>query len=300
MAVPAGDQRDYDFAKQFNIEIKNIFKGVSLESNAYVEKDVEYINSPEIEGLNYEDATDVIMTILIQKKKATKKVNFRLRDAIFSRQRYWGEPFPIFYKNSTPYPIKDTQVLLPKVDKYLPTKDGRPPLGRAKREDWNVFLGDQMELNTMPGWAGSSWYFLRYMDPKNENELASAEKLTYWNQVDLYVGGAEHAVGHLLYSRFWTKFLYDLNIISFEEPFKKLLNQGMIGGAIESLCLKKEKKEGKPVFICSSQIDNNQFVKIPCHIDFVSDYGSKNSYLTPNQIAEFTHGDPNLRMRYSK
>ena len=128
------------------------------------------------------------------------------------------------------------------MDKYLPTKDGRPPLGRAGREDWNVFLGDQMELNTMPGWAGSSWYFLRYMDPKNENELATAEKLTYWNQVDLYVGGAEHAVGHLLYSRFWTKFLYDLNIISFEEPFKKLLNQGMIGGAIESLCLKKRKR----------------------------------------------------------
>ena len=295
MAVPAGDQRDYDFAKQFNIEIKNIFKGVSLDSNAYVEKDIEYINSPKIEGLNYGDATDVITTTLIQKKKAIKKVNFRLRDAIFSRQRYWGEPFPIFYKNTTPYPVKDKQVLLPKVDKYLPTKDGRPPLGRAKRADWNVFLGDQMELNTMPGWAGSSWYFLRYMDPKNNKKLASEEKLNYWRQVDLYVGGAEHAVGHLLYSRFWTKFLYDLNIISFQEPFKKLLNQGMIGGAIESLCLKKEKKDGKPVFICSSQIDNNQFVKIPCHIDFVSDYGSKNSYLKPNQVAEFVKWRPEYK-----
>ena len=242
MAVPAGDQRDYDFAKQFKIEIKNIFKGVSLDFSAYVEKDIEYINSPEIEGLNYHDATDAVTAILIQKKKATKKINFRLRDAIFSRQRYWGEPFPVYYKNNIPHPIKDIQVLLPKVDKYLPTKDGRPPLGRAGREDWNVFLGDQMELNTMPGWAGSSWYFLRYMDPKNESKLADPDKLKYWNQVDLYVGGAEHAVGHLLYSRFWTKFLYDLDIISFQEPYKKLLNQGMIGGAIESLCLKKDRK----------------------------------------------------------
>ena len=295
MAVPAGDQRDYDFAKQFKIEIKNIFKGVSLDSSAYVEKDVEYINSPEIEGLNYHDATDAVTAILIQKKKATKKINFRLRDAIFSRQRYWGEPFPVYYKNNIPHPIKDIQVLLPKVDKYLPTKDGRPPLGRAGREDWNVFLGDQMELNTMPGWAGSSWYFLRYMDPKNESKLADPDKLKYWNQVDLYVGGAEHAVGHLLYSRFWTKFLYDLDIISFQEPYKKLLNQGMIGGAIESLCLKKDRKEGRPVFICSSQIDKSHIVKIPCHIEFVSDYGFKNAYLSPNQIAEFTRWRPEYK-----
>ena len=295
MAVPAGDQRDYDFAKQFKIEIKNIFKGVSLDSSAYVEKDIEYINSPEIEGLNYHDATDAVTAILIQKKKATKKINFRLRDAIFSRQRYWGEPFPVYYKNNIPHPIKDIQVLLPKVDKYLPTKDGRPPLGRAGREDWNVFLGDQMELNTMPGWAGSSWYFLRYMDPKNESKLADPDKLKYWNQVDLYVGGAEHAVGHLLYSRFWTKFLYDLDIISFQEPYKKLLNQGMIGGAIESLCLKKGKKEGRPVFICSTQTDKSHIVKIPCHIEFVSDYGSKNSYLSPNQIAEFTKWRPEYK-----
>ena len=295
MAVPAGDQRDYDFAKEFKIEIKNIFKGVSLDSSAYVEKDIEYINSPEIEGLNYHDATDAVTAILIQKKKATKKINFRLRDAIFSRQRYWGEPFPVYYKNNIPHPIKDKQVLLPKVDKYLPTKDGRPPLGRAGREDWNVFLGDQMELNTMPGWAGSSWYFLRYMDPKNDSKLADPDKLKYWNQVDLYVGGAEHAVGHLLYSRFWTKFLYDLDIISFQEPYKKLLNQGMIGGAIESLCLKKDRKEGRPVFICSTQIDKSHIIKIPCHIDFVSDYGSKNSYLSPNQIGEFTKWRPEYK-----
>ena len=295
MAVPAGDQRDYDFAKQFKIEIKNIFKGVSLDFSAYVEKDIEYINSPEIEGLNYHDATDAVTAILIQKKKATKKINFRLRDAIFSRQRYWGEPFPVYYKNNIPHPIKDIQVLLPKVDKYLPTKDGRPPLGRAGREDWNVFLGDQMELNTMPGWAGSSWYFLRYMDPKNESKLADPDKLKYWNQVDLYVGGAEHAVGHLLYSRFWTKFLYDLDIISFQEPYKKLLNQGMIGGAIESLCLKKDRKEGRPVFICSSQTDKSHIVKIPCHIEFVSDYGSKNAYLSPNQIAEFIRWRPEYK-----
>ncbi len=295
MAVPSGDQRDYEFAKQFNIEIKNIFEGISLDSSAYSEKDVIYKNSPEINGLNYVDATAKITTLLVQKKKGRKKINFRLRDAIFSRQRYWGEPFPIYYKDNIPYTIKEEQVLLPKVDKYLPTRDGRPPLGRAKKEDWNIFLGDQMELNTMPGWAGSSWYFLRYMDPKNDKKLASSEKLNYWNQVDLYVGGAEHAVGHLLYSRFWTKFLFDLGVISFQEPFKKLLNQGMIGGAIESLCLKKEKKEGRPVFVCSTKIDNEDFVKIPCHIDFVSDYGSKTSHLLPKQIQKFIKWRPEFK-----
>ena len=247
MAVPSGDQRDHDFAKHFNIDIKQIFDNQSVEEEAYIEKDVKYINSEHINGLSYDKAIKKIKQILIAANRAEEKVNYRLRDAIFSRQRYWGEPFPVYYENNQPKIIKEKQVQLPKVDKYLPTKDGKPPLGRAKKEDWNVFLGDQMELNTMPGWAGSSWYFLRYMDPKNKEAFASTEKLDYWNTVDLYVGGAEHAVGHLLYSRFWTKFLFDIGKISFDEPFKKLLNQGMIGGAIESLCLKKEKKDNKAV-----------------------------------------------------
>jgi len=185
------------------------------------------------------------------------------------------------------------------VDKYLPTATGEPPLGRAKKEDWSVFKGDKMELNTMPGWAGSSWYFLRYMDPKNKNVFAEKEKIDYWGQVDLYVGGAEHAVGHLLYSRFWTKFLYDIGEINFKEPFKKLINQGMIGGAIEFLLLKKEKKNGAPVFKCSSINDNgNEVIKIPCHIDFVSAYGTKESYLNANQIEQFINWRKDYKEAY--
>ena len=295
MAVPSGDQRDHDFAKHFNIDIKQIFENQSVEEEAYIEKDVKYINSEHINGLTYDKATNKIKQILISTNRAEEKVNYRLRDAIFSRQRYWGEPFPVYYENNQPKIIKEKQVQLPKVDKYLPTKDGKPPLGRAQKDDWNVFLGDQMELNTMPGWAGSSWYFLRYMDPKNNKEFASTEKLDYWNTVDLYVGGAEHAVGHLLYSRFWTKFLFDIGKISFDEPFKKLLNQGMIGGAIESLCLKKEKKDNKAVFICAKDQQNTTIVKIPCHIDFVSDYGSKNSFLNTNQIKSFISWRPEFK-----
>ena len=295
MAVPSGDQRDHDFAKHFNIDIKQIFDNQSVEEEAYIEKDVKYINSEHINGLSYDKAINKIKQILIAANRAEEKVNYRLRDAIFSRQRYWGEPFPVYYENNQPKIIKEKQVQLPKVDKYLPTKDGKPPLGRAKKEDWNVFLGDQMELNTMPGWAGSSWYFLRYMDPKNNEAFASTEKLDYWNTVDLYVGGAEHAVGHLLYSRFWTKFLFDIGKISFDEPFKKLLNQGMIGGAIESLCLKKEKKDNKAVFVCAKDQQNTTVVKIPCHIDFVSDYGSKDSFLNTNQLKSFISWRPEFK-----
>src|SRR5690606_18392837 len=160
------------------------------------------------------------------------KINYRLRDAVFSRQRYWGEPFPVYYKDDIPHLIPDDQlpVELPEVDKYLPTESGEPPLARGKKEDWNVFEGDRMEYNTMPGWAGSSWYFLRYMDPHNETAFASREKTDYWKQVDLYIGGSEHATGHLLYARFWTKLLFDLGHIGFDEPFKKMINQGMILG----------------------------------------------------------------------
>jgi leucyl-tRNA synthetase len=160
------------------------------------------------------------------------KTNYRLRDAVFSRQRYWGEPFPVYYENEVPQLFADAElpVTLPKVDKYLPTEDGEPPLARAKKEDWDQYRGDHMEYNTMPGWAGSSWYFLRYMDPQNQQTFASRTKIEYWGQVDLYIGGSEHATGHLLYSRFWTKFLFDKGYLPFEEPFKKLINQGMILG----------------------------------------------------------------------
>ncbi|MFT7614493.1 MAG: leucyl-tRNA synthetase, partial [Parvicellaceae bacterium] len=231
MAVPAGDQRDWDFATHFGIDIPAIFDGKDLSESAYTEKDAVLANSDFLNGMSAKKGIKAAIYEIEKRGIGKGKTNYRLRDAIFSRQRYWGEPFPVYYKNDLPYLLADDQlVTLPDVDKYLPTEDGEPPLARAERSAWNVFEGDRMEHNTMPGWAGSSWYFLRYMDPNNETEFASKEKMEYWNQVDLYVGGAEHAVGHLLYSRFWTKFLNDLGYISFDEPFKKLINQGMIQG----------------------------------------------------------------------
>lgn len=232
MAVPAGDQRDYDFAKHFGIDIPNIFEGVDISEEAYADKGAILSNSDFLNGMDAKSGIERAIQEIEKRGFGKGKINFRLRDAIFSRQRYWGEPFPVFYKDDVPYLIEDAllPVTLPEVDKYLPTEDGEPPLARANEEDWEVFAGDRMEYNTMPGWAGSSWYFLRYMDPHNEEVFADKKKLDYWNQVDLYIGGAEHATGHLLYSRFWTKFLYDRGYISFEEPFKKLINQGMILG----------------------------------------------------------------------
>lgn len=232
MAVPCGDQRDYDFAGHFGIEIKNIFKGIDISAAAYTEKDAVITDSDFLNDLPAKEAIKKAIEAIEAKGIGKGQTNFRLRDAVFSRQRYWGEPFPVYYKDGTPYLVADDQlpVTLPEVDKYLPTEDGEPPLARGKAEDWNVFEGDRMEYNTMPGWAGSSWYFLRYMDPHNEEAFVSKEKADYWNQVDLYIGGSEHATGHLLYSRFWTKFLFDMGFISFNEPFKKMINQGMILG----------------------------------------------------------------------
>jgi leucyl-tRNA synthetase len=232
MAVPAGDQRDWDFAKKFDLEIPNIFANADISEAACSNYDVVIANSDFLNGLNSKEATKLCISKLEEMGIGKGKTNFRLRDAVFSRQRYWGEPFPVYYKNDLPHLIKDASlpVELPEVDKYLPTESGEPPLARAKKEAWNVFEGDRMEYNTMPGWAGSSWYFLRYMDPNNTAIFADRAKIDYWNQVDLYIGGAEHATGHLLYSRFWTKFLFDRGHIGFDEPFKKMINQGMILG----------------------------------------------------------------------
>ena len=231
MAVPCGDQRDWLFANHFNIDIINIFKDKDISNSAYEGRDAIIANSKFLDGLSCDEAIKKISLYVKENKIGDEKINFRLRDAVFSRQRYWGEPFPVFYKNSLPYIFDDESIVtLPIIDKYLPTKDGEPPLARAKKEDWSVYDGDAMDTNVMPGWAGSSWYFLRFMDPNNKEEFVAKAKSDYWGQVDLYIGGAEHAVGHLLYSRFWTKFLYDKNLISFDEPFKKLINQGMILG----------------------------------------------------------------------
>ena len=245
MAVPAGDQRDYDFAKHFGIDIPNIFEGKDISEAAYTDKDAVLSNSDFLNSLPVKQSIVKAIEAIEAKGFGKGKTLYRLRDAIFSRQRYWGEPFPVYYKGETPYLISDEKlpVTLPEVDKYLPTEEGEPPLARAEKSAWDVFEGDRMEYNTMPGWAGSSWYFLRYMDPNNFEEFVSKEKAKYWNQVDLYIGGAEHATGHLLYSRFWTKFLFDMGYIAFDEPFKKLINQGMILG--RSSFVYKVKDENK-------------------------------------------------------
>lgn len=233
MAVPCGDQRDYDFAKHFNLEIKNIFADVDISEAAYTEKDAIIANSDFLNELDAKTAMKKAIEAIEEKGLGKGKTNYRLRDAVFSRQRYWGEPFPVYFENELPKLVNDDQlpIRLPEVDKYLPTEEGEPPLARATKEAWKEqFQGDRMDYNTMPGWAGSSWYFLRYMDPKNEAEFVSKEKADYWKQVDLYIGGSEHATGHLLYARFWTKFLFDQGYISFDEPFAKMINQGMILG----------------------------------------------------------------------
>ncbi len=246
MAVPCGDERDYAFAKHFNIPIKNIFENVDISHEAYGSKDNVVIgNSDFLNGLNYKEATKKAIEALEELGQGKGKTNYRLRDAVFSRQRYWGEPFPVYYVNGLPQMI-ETQHLpirLPEVEKYLPTEDGQPPLGNATEWAWdsgqNAVVSNQLidnktifplELNTMPGWAGSSWYWLRYMDAHNENEFVSDEAQNYWQNVDLYIGGSEHATGHLLYSRFWNKFLKDRGFVVKEEPFRKLINQGMILG----------------------------------------------------------------------
>ena len=230
MAVPSGDQRDYVFAKHFNLPVIPISDTQQIEEEADPNKNGRYINSDFINGMNYQEAVPALISKLEELKLGKAKINFRMRDAIFGRQRYWGEPVPVYFKNGLPYLIKEEELplLLPEVDKYLPTETGEPPLGRA--EDWKYEDQYEYELSTMPGWAGSSWYWFRYMDPQNEEAFASEEAVAYWKAVDLYIGGSEHATGHLLYSRFWNKFLKDIGYHNEEEPFKKLINQGMIQG----------------------------------------------------------------------
>ncbi|MFN9393862.1 MAG: leucine--tRNA ligase [Flavobacteriales bacterium] len=234
MAVPAGDQRDFDFARKFNLPVPAIFEGGDLSEKAETSKDAVLTNSDFLNGLSGKQAMKKVIAEIESRGIGEGKINYRMRDAVFSRQRYWGEPIPVYFDGEVPHlvPDSDLPVTLPPVDKYLPTEDGEPPLARAVSWDYN---GKRREYNTMPGWAGSSWYFLRYMDPNNPGEFASRDKVEYWGQVDLYMGGAEHATGHLLYSRFWTKVLFDLGYIGFDEPFKKMINQGMITGRSSKL-----------------------------------------------------------------
>ena len=246
MAVPCGDQRDYDFAKHFDLPIKNIFSGVSIEKEAFTDKGTTVIDHSDfLTGLSYEEAMKTVIKALEDQGSGEGTINYRLRDAIFSRQRYWGEPIPMYYQEGLPQPLdlKHLPLTLPEVEKYLPTPEGAPPLGNAETWAWdtqkeqvvaNVLIDHKtvfpLELNTMPGWAGSSWYFYRYMDATNTNSFVGKEAAAYWKEVDLYLGGSEHATGHLLYSRFWQKFLFDLDLLPVEEYAKKLINQGMILG----------------------------------------------------------------------
>ena len=232
MAVPCGDQRDFDFAKHFNIPITNIIGDYFNGEEANPTKEAILTNSGFLNGIKMKDAIDIVLKKIEEEEIGQRKVNYKMRDAGFSRQRYWGEPFPIVYRNGVAYPLeeKDLPVVLPHVENYKPGPDGEGPLANIK--DWvNLGNGEKRETNTMPGYAGSSWYFLRYMDPHNDKEFADRRATDYWNQVDVYIGGTEHAVGHLLYSRMWTKVLYDLGFIGFDEPYKKLVNQGMIQGS---------------------------------------------------------------------
>jgi leucyl-tRNA synthetase len=284
MAVPSGDQRDYLFAKHFNLPILPIIDIQNIETEADPTKEGKYINSGFMNGLAYKEATAKVIAFLEEKGAGKAKVNFRMRDAIFGRQRYWGEPVPVYFKGDLPYLIdeKDLPLVLPEVDKYLPTESGEPPLARAK--DWKYRsrkseVGSQKsedlegagityeyELSTMPGWAGSSWYWYRYMDAHNDKEFASRKTIDYWKDVDLYIGGSEHATGHLLYSRFWNKFLKDLGLVPEEEPFKKLINQGHIQGRSNFVYrLIDDMGRGTNTFVSHGLI--KQYKTSPLHVD---------------------------------
>jgi leucyl-tRNA synthetase len=230
MAVPAHDSRDYEFAKHFGLPIIEVVSGGDISESSYDAKDGILVNSGFINGMNVKEAVTAVIHRVEEMGIGTGKVNFRLRDAIFSRQRYWGEPFPVYYRDGMPVMLDESELplLLPPVDAYLPTETGEPPLARAK--NWKTKEGYPLETNTMPGFAGSSGYYLRYMDPQNDHEYFSREAAEYWQNVDLYIGGDEHATGHLIYSRFWNKFLFDIGLTVNEEPYKKLINQGKIQG----------------------------------------------------------------------
>ena len=297
MAVPADDERDRHFAEKFGLEIieiidKSMYPGATIE-----DKKGKMINSDFLNGMEVKDAIEAILQKIEEKGIGQRRINFRLRDAIYSRQRYWGEPFPIIYdENGVAHamPIEELPLELPELDDFKPASCGKAPLARAT--DWvNMPNGWTRETDTMPGFAGSSWYFLRYMDADNPNEFASQGALNYWQDVDLYVGGTEHAVGHLMYSRFWHKFLYDKGLVPTREPYKKLLNQGMIQGVVENMFLLKEKTDGQSKFICAKmakQMGITDYVQIPILVDYVVDYGSPDSYLNIDAIKKLTDWRP--------
>jgi len=261
MAVPAHDSRDYLFARHFNLTIREVVSGGDISIESYDAKEGTLINSGFINGMNVEDANNSVIDKVEELGIGARKVNYRLRDAIFSRQRYWGEPFPVYYKDDMPYVLNEDKLPLelPEVDSYLPTSTGEPPLAGAK--EWKTEEGYPIETSTMPGFAGSSAYYLRYMDPWNETEYFSREANEYWRNVDLYIGGSEHATGHLIYARFWNKFLFDIGLCCEDEPFKKLINQGMIQGRSNIVHMIKGKNE----FVSFNL--KEKYDTIPVHVD---------------------------------
>ena len=282
MGVPAGDERDFDFAKKFNLDIPNIFDQIDISKSAFSEKTgFKLINSEFLNGHDYESSLEIIISKIEDKKIGKSKIQYKLRDAIFSRQRYWGEPIPIYYKNDIPINIEEAflPLKLPEVDNFLPTKNGDSPLGNSDQWAWdeknnkvtsnskidnvNIF---PIELNTMPGWAGSSWYFYRYMDPKNGNKFISNNSQSYWSDVDVYFGGSEHATGHLLYSRFYQKFLFDLDLLQKDEYAKKLVNQGMILGNSAFIY----RKSGTPEYFSKNLINGLEVDRIRIDIKYVN------------------------------
>ena len=287
MAVPAGDERDFAFANHFNLPIINIFKDQDISEAAFTEKGgFELQDSDFLNGLDYKQAVAKAIEALEEKEFGKGKTNFRLREAVFSRQRYWGEPVPVYFKDGMPYtiPTEALPIILPEVDEYLPTSEGEPPLGRATKWAFdtttnqvvdNTLINNEtifpIELNTMPGWAGSSWYWLRYMDAKNDNDFVSKEAVDYWQNVDLYIGGSEHATGHLLYSRFWQKFLFDKGFVPTDEYAKKLINQGMILG----MSAFAYRINGTNTFVSKGLKDQHETTPIHVDVNMLKDGGDE-------------------------
>ena len=288
MAVPSDDDRDHRFAEKFGLEIIDVIDKSKYPGAGRHDKLGIMINSGFLDGMEVPDAIELMIQKIEERGIGTRQVNYKLRDAIYSRQRYWGEPFPIIYdQEGVAYAMdeKDLPLELPELEDFKPASGGKSPLARA--EDWvNLPNGYKRETDTMPGFAGSSWYFLRYMDADNPDAFASPKAINYWRDVDLYIGGTEHAVGHLMYSRFWHKFLYDKGLVPTNEPFRKLINQGMIQGVIESLMYHKEDRRFVSAEL-SGDYAEGALTEIPVHIDFVSDYGLDNSYLDDKGIAQF-------------
>ena len=301
MAVPSDDDRDKAFATKFELPIIDVVDKSDHPNATLKDKVGKMINSDFLNGMEVKEAITAAIKAIEDKKIGSGKINFKMRDTNFSRQRYWGEPFPMRFDEqgiAEALPLDKLPLTLPDTDDFQPTGGGKSPL--ARNEAWvNAEAGYSRETDTMPAVAGSSWYFLRYMDAGNPDEIASEEKLKYWDSVDLYVGGTEHAVSHLLYSRLWHKFLYDLDIVPSKEPFKKLINQGMIQGVIEFVYLQKEKGEGGQNIFVSQEVakanPDTEYAMIPVHIDFVSAYGTKESHLTLDGLKRFTEWWPSYK-----